>query len=255
MLKNTVVAADSFSQFEHDRVRLGDRATLYEWLDWMLSPSSNSAAGMVMRQAMLLRKCGRGYPLAKRDIQRLFKEITRSELSAPYTATFNEAITRKGLDIEMLRQVSLFTAGGKARIPGSGDSCDTARELARYLLRMEQGRRVDVFFSTEINRLTYVTGMRIPNASALALADSAVYFKSGSLYQCAPEAGFKCVPYAGNVKNCMNSATIVELPAQDRGLAFISTLVANILRKNAAAEHQALATRLHRAIGEIRRPR
>jgi len=140
-------------------------------------------------------------------------------------------------------------------MPVSGDSCDTARELARYLLHLEQGLPIDVFSSTEIKRLICVTERRIRYASALALADDAVHFKSGSLYQCAPEAGFKCVPYAGNVKNFMNSATVVESPAQDRELVFISTLVTNISRKNAAAEHQALATRLHRALGEIRRPR
>jgi len=33
----------------------------------MLSPSSNSAAGMVMREAMLLRRCGGGCPLAEPD--------------------------------------------------------------------------------------------------------------------------------------------------------------------------------------------
>jgi hypothetical protein len=110
----------------------------------------------------------------------LFKETSKGELSAPYTATFNEAITRNGLDIEMLRQVSFFTASGKARMPGSVDSCDTARGLARYLLRMEQGRPVDVLSSTEIKRLIHVTGVRIRYESALALADSAVYFKPGS---------------------------------------------------------------------------
>jgi hypothetical protein len=116
----------------------------------------------------------------------------------------------------MQRQVSFFTAGGKARMPGSGDSCDTARGLACYLLRMEQGPPVDLLSSTEIKRLICVTERRIRYASALALADSAVHFKSGSLYQCAPDAGFKSVPYAGNVKNFMNSATLVKSPAQDR---------------------------------------
>jgi len=96
VLKNTVVAADGFSQFGHHTVRLIDRATLYKWLAWMLSPSSRSAAGMVMREAMLLSRFGRGCLLAEPDIQRLFKETSKGELSAPYTATFNEAIARNG---------------------------------------------------------------------------------------------------------------------------------------------------------------
>jgi hypothetical protein len=98
-----------------------------------------------------------------------------------------------------------------------------------------------------------VTERRIRYASSPALADSAVYFKSGSLYECAPEAGYACRPYAGNVKNYMNSTAIVESPARDRDRYYMSTLVTNILRKNSAAEHQALAGRLHQLVGGGRR--
>jgi hypothetical protein len=267
LLKTTVVTADSFSQSDHHTVRIfdpatstltrrtvriGDRATLYEWLDWMLSPSSNSAAGMVMRETMLLRHFGRSYPAPEAEIQRFFSETPKAELSKLYADTFHEPVTRNGLDIESLRQGSFFTAGGKAKVPGAGDSYGTARELMRYLLRLEQGRIVDVFSSREIKRLVYLTEVRIRYASSPALASSAVYFKSGSLYQCAPESGFSCKPYAGNVKNYMNSAAIVESPAAERKLFYISTLVTNILRKNSAGEHQALATRLHGVIGDRR---
>ena len=260
VLKTTMITADSFSQSDHHTVRMfdpasrtltrrtvriGDQATLYEWLDWMLSPSSNSAAGMVQREVMLLRHFGKAYPVPEDQIQRFFNETSKGELSKLYAAAFHEPVTRNGLDIEHLRQGSLFTAGGKARVPGAGDSYGTARELMRYLLRLEQGRLVDVFSSTEIKRLIYLTEVRIRYASSPALAQSAVYFKSGSLFQCAPEPGFSCKPYAGNVKNFMNSATIVESPAAERQLFYISTLVTNILRKNSAGEHQALATRLH----------
>jgi hypothetical protein len=146
----------------------------------------------------------------------------------------------------------MFTAGGKAKVPGAGDSYGTARELMRFLLRLEQGRLVDVFSSREIKRLIYLTEVRIRYASSPALATSAVYFKSGSLFQCAPEPGFSCKPYAGNVKNYMNSTAIVESPANERKLFYLSTLVTNILRKNSAGEHQALATRLHGVIGDRR---
>ena len=268
VLKTTLVTADSFSQSDHHTVRMydpatraltrrtvrvGDRATLYEWLDWMLSPSSNSAAGMVMREAMLLRQFGKAYPVPEAQIQRFFNDTPKGELTALYAATFNEPVTRNGLDIAKLRQGSFFTAGGKARVPGAGDSYGTARELMRYLLRVEQGRLVDVFSSREVKRLIYVTERRIRYASSPSLADAAVYFKSGSLYQCAPERGFSCRPYAGNVKNFMNSAAIIESPAEGRNLHYLSTLVTNILRKNSAAEHQALATRLQGAIAEPRR--
>lgn len=259
LLKTTVVTADSFSQTDHHTVRMfdpasrtltrravriGDQATLYEWLDWMLSPSSNAAAGMVMREAMLLRHFGAAYPVPEAQIQQFFNSTPKGELSALYARTFNEPITRAGLDIANLRQGSFFTAGGKARVPGSGDSYGTARELMRYLLRVEQGRLVDLFTSREIKRLIYLTENRIRYASSPALAGAAVYFKSGSLFECAPEKGFSCKPYAGNVKNYMNSAAIIESPAGSRQHHYLSTLVTNILRKNSAVEHQALGTRL-----------
>lgn len=263
VLKGTVVVADGFSQSDHHTVRfydpktrtlvrrtvrVGDQATLYEWLDWMLSPSSNSAAGMVMREAMLLRQYGTAYPPSEAEIKRFFSATPKAELTALFERTFYEPVTRNGLSLDMLRQGSLFTATGKRIVPGPGDSYGTARELMRYLLRMEQGRIVDEFSSREIKRLIYVTENRIRYASSPALAEAAVYFKSGSLYECAQEPGFTCKPYAGNVKNYMNSTAIVESPARGREVYYMSTLVTNILRKNSAAEHQALATRLQQRL-------
>ena len=263
VLKSTVVTADGFSQSDHHTVRfydpktkalvrrtvrVGDQATLYEWLDWMLSPSSNSAAGMVMREAMLLRHYGAAYPPSEAEIKRFFDATPKAELTALFERTFYEPVTRNGLSLDMLRQGSFFTATGKRIVPGPGDSYGTARELMRYLLRMEQGRIVDEFSSREIKRLIYVTENRIRYASSPALAEAAVYFKSGSLYECRPEPGFTCKPYAGNVKNFMNSTAIVESPARGRKVYYMSTLVTNILRKNSAAEHQALATRLQQLV-------
>ena len=267
VLTKTLVTADGFSQSDHHTVRfydpktktlvrrtvrIGDVASLYEWLDWMLSPSSNSAAGMVMREAMLLRQYGPAYPPPEAEIARFFRETPKPELTRLFEQTFFEPVTRNDLSLDMLRQGSVFTHTGKQIVPGPGDSYGTARELMRYLLRMEQGRIVDEFSSREIKRLIYVTENRIRYASSPALADAAVYFKSGSLYECAPEPGFTCKPYAGNVKNFMNSAAIIESPARERKLYYMSTLVTNILRKNSAAEHQALATRLQQLLGKNR---
>jgi hypothetical protein len=263
ILKNTVITADAFSQSDSHTVRIfdpktrtltrrpvqiGDRATLYEWLDWMLSPSSNSAGGMVMREAMLVRQFGTAYPVSEEEIKRFFDTTPKSQLTALFEKTFFEQVIQNGLDLNQLRQGSFFTAGGKQKVPGPSDSYGTARELMRYLLRMEQGRLVDVFSSREIKRLIYVTERRIRYASSPALTDAAVYFKSGSLFECAQEAGFICRPYAGNVRNYMNSTAIIESPAVGRRLYYMSTLVTNILRKNSAAEHQALATRLQQLI-------
>ena len=93
-----------------------------------------------------------------------------------------------------------------------------------------------------------MTERRIRYASSPALADAAVYFKSGSLFAMRAGAGVHLPPYAGNVKNYMNSTAIVESPAVGPTLYYMSTLVTNILRKNSAGEHQALATRLQQLI-------
>jgi Beta-lactamase enzyme family len=264
VLRTTVVTADAFSHYDHHTVRMfdpatktltrrpiqiGDRASLWEYVDWMMSPSSNAAAGMVMREAMLLRQYGRAYPPAEAEIRRFFADTPPAERTALFVRTFYEPVTKNGLDLERLRQGSVFTAGGKRAVPGPGDSYGTARDLLRYLVRMEQGRLVDAWSSREIKRLMYITERRIRYASAPALADAAVYFKSGSLYQCAPEPGFRCGQYMGNVKNYMNSIAIVEWPARDRKLYYMVALISNVLRKNSAADHQALAASLHRLIG------
>ena len=263
VLKDTLVTADEFSQSDHHKIRIfdvenrkltrrtmriGDQGTLWEYLDWTLSVSSNSAAAMTMREAMLLRQYGKDYPPSEEEIKRFFKETPGKELTALFQRTFFEPVTRNGLDLENLRQGSFFTRQGKRLVNGGGNSYGTARQLMLFTLRMEQGRLVDEFSSRHIKRLLYMTERRIRYASSPALKDSAVYFKSGSLYSCREEEGFTCKPYAGNRKNYMNSVAIVESPAVDHHLHYISTLVSNVLRRNSAVEHQTMATRIHRLI-------
>jgi len=113
-----------------------------------------------------------------------------------------------------------------------------------------QLRQRNFFTATGKQKVTAAAlrAIRIRYASSPALADAAVYFKSGSLFECAKEAGFTCRPYAGNVKNYMNSTAIIESPAVGPKLYYMSTLVTNILRKNSAVEHQELATRLQQLL-------
>ena len=154
-------------------------------------------------------------------------------------------MARNGLDIEQLRQGSFFTRKGKQLVPGT-TSYATPQELMRWLIKLEQGKVVDAFSSREIKRLLYMTQRRIRYASAPALADSAVYFKSGSLYKCKPEPNFKCKKYHGNVTNMLNSVAIIEAPADQRQLYYMVVVMSNVLRKNSAVVHQTLATRVHR---------
>jgi Beta-lactamase enzyme family len=268
VLRETQVVADDFSQSDHHTVRffdpstktlerrtirIGDRGSLYEFLDWMLSPSSNSAAGMVMREAMLIRQFGTAYPVGEAEIRRFFKDTPVAGRAARFERTFLEPVSRNGLSLDLLKQGSFFTHRGKQIVPGPGESYGSARELAKYLVRLEQGRLVDEFSSREIKRLLYVTERRIRYAAAPALAASAVYFKSGSLYECAKEAGFQCVPYAGNVKNYMNSVAIVEHPAGERRLYYMVTIVSNVLRRNSGSVHMDLAARIQGLVESLHR--
>ena len=103
VLKNTQVTADAFAHWDHHTIRLfdpptntlvrrpvkdGDTGSLWEWLDWMLSVSSNSAASMVMREAMLLRHFGTRYPVSNEEIERFFADTPRTEMTAVGVNTF-----------------------------------------------------------------------------------------------------------------------------------------------------------------------
>ena len=262
VLRETVVTADEFIIRDSHRVRFwdsgarkltrrplrqGDQGSLFEYLDWMLSASSNAAAAMVMREALLLKRFGRDYPLTPEAGSAFFEDTPRKELKALLEVSLQGALSRNDIDIKKFRQGSLFTRTGKRKVPGT-NSYGTPREMMRFLLRMEQGRLVDAWSSRELKRLLYMTERRIRYASSPALRKAAVYFKSGSLYKCEPEEGFKCRKYHGNKLNLMNSIAIVEAEGEARDLLYLVTLNSNVLRKNSAVEHQTLATRIHRLI-------
>lgn len=262
VLRETVVEADEFILRDSHTVKFfepatraflrrplqqGDRGRLYEYLDWMMSASSNASASMVIKQVMLLRRFGVGYPAPPEQAEELFRASPVSELDALLARGLQEPVTRNGLSLEDLRQGSFFTATADARVPGTSSHA-TVRELARMMLRLEQGRLVDVFSSTEIKRLMYQTERRIRYASSPALQASAVYFKSGSLFKCRPEPDFVCRRYQGNVMNLMNSVAIVEHPAGAPELHYIVTLTSDVLRKNSAVDHQALAGAIQRLL-------
>jgi len=226
----------------------GDQGNMWTWLDWMISASSNAAGSTVMSQLVLLKHYGKAYPVPEAEAQAWLASAPKSTLQGLLSDAMFRPIRRNGLDPSQLSQGSLFTKEGKARIPGAGGSTSTPRELLHYLVLMEQGRLVDEWSSLQIKRLLYLTDIRIRYASQPALDDSAVYFKSGSLYACRPEAHFACDKYKGNVKNLMNSIAVVESEEQGQSLHYLVAVLSNVLRKDSAEEHQALALRIHRLI-------
>jgi hypothetical protein len=267
ILRNTAVEASDFIYTDGHTVpfwepsspgisyrplRVGDRANLWTYLDWMMSASSNAAASMVIRELMLMVNFGRKYPMEAKEGNDFFRATPRQKLAGLLTRSLVEPVARNGLDPEALRQGSFFTSKANRVVPGV-TSHATPRELLRLLLELEQGRIVDAFSSREIKRLIYMTQRRIRFASSPALNEAAVYFKSGSLYRCRPEPGFTCRKYEGNVENMMNSVAIIESPAGEFKLHYLVAVMSNVPRKNSAVAHQTFATRLHRLIKSFHR--
>ena len=267
LLRNTIITADRFIKTDHHKVpfwtteskkiwyrpiQVGDRGSLWTYLDWMLSASSNAAASMVMRELVLMTPFGRQYPVSEETLNEFFAKTPKKDLAAILSRAIQDPITRNGLEVQQLRQGSFFTREGKELVPGT-TSYASARELMHYLLKLEQGQLVDEFSSREIKRLIYMTQGRIRYASSPALGNAAVYFKSGSLYKCKAEPDFSCRKYQGNVLNMLNSVAIIESPAAQRKHFYMVVVMSNVLRKNSAVVHQTFATRLHRLIESYHR--
>jgi hypothetical protein len=230
-------------------IRPGDRFTLGEWVDHMVSPSANAAASTVWKEALLVRAFGADYPPLPEQEAAWFRSTPGAQLRDLAQAVINDALLAADLNPDELRVGSFWTQTAKRKVPGVGGSRATPRELARWLLRLEQGRLVDEWSSLEMKRFLYMTKRRYRYVYAPELARAAVYFKSGSLFRCVPEEGFKCGKYMGNAQNAMNSVVIVESPAaagptQKR---YLVALTSDVRKVNSAWDH----SRLGAAIEEI----
>lgn len=236
----------------HRKLKLGDTASVWEYLDWTLSVSSNSAAAMLMREVLLMRHFGAAYPVSQTAESEFLENASASTLRKLMLDSLDGAVNNNGLDTKHLRQASFFTRFGKNRMGGE-TSFGTPKELLKLLVQMEQGKLVDEFSSQDMKRMLYMTERRIRYASHPALNDMAVYFKSGSLYSCQPEEGFKCGKYMGNRRNQLASLAIVESPTEPQKLRYMVVVMSNVLKVNSAVAHQTLAMRIHRLI-ESRHP-
>lgn len=262
LLFETMITANRWSQTDHHKVPIwkpgdptvewrpiaeGDTENLWTYFDWMASASSNGAASQLMSELMLLRKFGKEYPVSPERARAYFDDTPKATLSKEYLSAMLDPLKRNGLNPDKLRQGSFFTRAGKGRISGT-NSVANARELVHFMTLMEEGKLVDPWSSLEIKRLLYLTDTRIRYAASPALDQSAVYFKSGSLYSCKEEAGFTCGKYIGNKWNYMNSIAIVEVEEDGRSLHYLVAVLSNVLKKNSANKHADFAGALHRLI-------
>ncbi len=265
ILKETVVVTDEFIRTDsHDvpvfhiggkkvtrrPIEEGEQMTLYTLLDHMMSPSSNAAASMVGREAVLMKHFGAAYPQSYEESRAYLASANKGQLGGELKAVLQEPVGRSGLNRGKLRQGSLFTREGKKRLPGTS-SYASARSLMEFLVAMEKGELVDPWSSKEIKKLLYVTDRRIRYASSPALRDAAVYFKSGSLFKCRQERGHVCEKYHGNVWNFLASVALVEEPERNPPLRYAVVVLSNVLRKNSAEQHQHLGTRIQQMMEQL----
>jgi hypothetical protein len=156
-------------------------------------------------------------------------------------AALEEPLTASGIDTTKMRLGTFFTHTASNAIPGGG-SYACPNELLRWLVKLEQGKIVDEWSSLEIKKLLYFVRPRYRYAVAPALTNAAVFFKSGSLFEC--KKGMTCKSYAGNVTNLMHSVAIVE--SGDK--RYLVAMMSNVLGVNSAVEHATIAAEIEKLI-------
>jgi hypothetical protein len=202
----------------------------------------------VWREAMLIRKFGARYPISPDEAASFFDNTPKAELTAIAQAIMSEPLTAIGIDTQRMRQGSFWTRTAQGFVPGT-NSYATPRELARWMFRLEQGRIVDEWSSLEMKKYLYMTKRRYRYVYAPELNTSAAFFKSGSLYSCVPEEGYRCARYMGNGRNFMNSVATIETPAGDSPEFLYSVaMISNVLKFNSAWDHSRFAAAIHETI-------
>ena len=232
LIKRQAVASDVFS--------------LYEWADHMLSVSNNGAASVLWREVLLMAAFEDKYPtLSESESDNYFKSTPKNQITDLAINTINQPLRELGISEEEWRLGSFFTRGANQYVGSKGGSIGTPLGLMKWMLKLEQGKIIDEKSSLEIKRLMYMTDRRIRYAQARQLREAAVYFKSGSLYKCDRLKDPDCGKYKGNVTNYMNSVAIIE---HADGTNYMVCLMSNVLGKNSAGDHLALATSIDRII-------
>ncbi|HMB74184.1 MAG TPA: hypothetical protein VKQ06_11475 [Gammaproteobacteria bacterium] len=229
------------------RLRESDEFRLSEWIDHAVSASANGAASVVWREAILLRAFGDRYPVSFEESEAFFDATPKAQLTAMAQAIMIEPLVAIGIDPERMRQGSFWTRTSQQRVPGV-TSYATPRELARWMFRLEQGRIVDRWSSLELKKYLYITKRRYRYVYAPELNSSAAFFKSGSLYSCVPEEGYRCARYMGNGRNFMNSVATIESPAGEPEVLYTVAMISNVLKFNSAWDHSRFAAAIHEMI-------
>lgn len=169
-----------------------DVFSLYEWVDHMLSVSSNGAASVVWREVMLMDAFGEKYEnLTEAEAEDYFQKTARKVLSDQAVSVINTPLRGLGIEEDEFRVGTFFTRGASKKITPQGGSIGSPKGVMKWIWALEHGAIIDPESSLEIKKLIYMTDRRIRYASNKKLDECAVYFKSGSLYSCKPETGYE----------------------------------------------------------------
>lgn len=231
-------------KYSNRHINEKDEFTLYEWLDHMCSKSSNAAASILMREAILMHTLDVYYDCASyEEMDAVFENTNKNILSDLSEEIMNCPLREIGIEEEEWRLGGFFTRGAERYVPRQGGSIGSTRGMMKYMFALEQGKIVNERSSLELKRLMYLTDKRIRYAGSKSIAKDAVYFKSGSLYSFKDEAGFIKKKYAGNKFNYMNSIAIIEKQDSNQR-KYMVALMSNVLRKNSVNEHYGLAAQM-----------
>jgi len=199
---------DAYTVASYRKIRAGSghTFTLWEWMDHALSPSNNSAASTVWREATLMKLLGDEYPPTKYD-KELWAKWDRDQMAEASFAAVNEPLVAAGIDPEAFKLRLYFTSGANRYIRSK--SCGlTPFALVRWMLRVEQGKMVDEWSSLELKKMLYLTRRRVRYLYTHSLDDFGAYFKSGSLYRFSEHA--ERIQYQGDTVNVLNSLIEID---------------------------------------------
>lgn len=223
-----------------------DVFSLYEWLDHMVSVSSNAAASVCYRELILMNAFGEQYECLEESVSdNWFRDIPKDSLSSLANFLIHRPLKELGITEDEWRLGQPFTRGASAVIRAKGGSIGTTKGVMKWLLAMERGEIVNERISLEIKRLIYLTDRRIRYGASYKLNNAMLCYKSGSLYSCKEEPGYTCQKYKGNRLNFMNSVAIVEHEDCSR---YMVVLMSNVLKKNSAGDHYGLASSIDNLI-------
>ncbi|WP_235297174.1 serine hydrolase [Portibacter marinus] len=226
-----------------------DVFTLYEWLDHMVSVSSNAAASILYREAIFMHVFKDEYECMNEwEAIEWLDTFPKDSLGKIAEKVMHGPLRELGISEDEWSLGQPFTRGASRVINPIGGSIGTTKGVMKWLIALEKGEIVNERSSLEMKRLLYITDRRIRYGASHALDDAKLHFKSGSLYSCMDEPGFSCGKYRGNRYNYMNSVAIVEHPDCTR---YLVVLMSNVLRKNSAGDHYGLASSIDRLVRDV----